>query len=311
MNHDTPNETLLLILNYFLWYSVPKPVKGGKNWYVLNSNNFGQEHGIKRTTFAKYRDELLERCIIVEVQIVRKRGTYYSVTPLGLSYLINNYTEGLSLSAQQIEKCMNIINQFVEKYSEFNGIFFDKSSRKIENIYQKLKDSKINLRNLIVSFKCFKTDDKKMIDFSIPIIYHMLDCTLVRLFPQGKDEKIKILEYDPDLTKKYEFDRLKVFDFHHYCAMLLVSSLIYYSCKKTLDSNYIKTERDLVHACAKNSNTKEWKSRKIVIKPDLTILKSIDDELYLILIKFANHIESILKQATSFNYSFIENIRKK
>ena len=111
--------------------------------------------------------------------------------------------------------------------------------------------------------------------------------------------------------QKYKFDSLKIFDFHHYCAVLLISALIYSSCKQTLDPNYIKLYRDLVRACGINPNTKEWEKKDIIIKPDFTILKSLDEQLYLILIKFSNHVESILKQATSFNYSFIENIRKK
>jgi hypothetical protein len=174
---------------------------------------------------------------------------------------------------------------------------------------QKLKDSKIKFTSLKEAHQCFKPN-RIMIDFSIPILHEMLDCKLVRLYPRAW--KARVLEYDPDLLKQYKFESLNDFDFHHYCAVLLISALIYYSCKQTLDPNYIKLKRDLTRCTTRNPKTKELETKKgIIIKPDFTILKSLDDQLYLILIKFTNHVESILKQATSFNYSFIENIRKK
>jgi hypothetical protein len=135
-----------------------------------------------------------------------------------------------------------------------------------------------------------------MIDFSIPILYNMLNCKLARFYINGRspnDDKIKILEYSPDTSKEYKMIWLKIFDFHHYCAMLLISSLIYYSSKITFDPNFVKLNRDLTYPTIKNPKTKELqKTKGRIIKPDFTIIKSIDDDLYLILIKFANNFKT-------------------
>ncbi len=107
--YDLLLDTLYLILEYFIKYSYKLGPK--KPYYVLKQNDFKKrqiEHEIfddeknevttiietdfdfTRKTFQKSIDELIEKKFVVRIKSSDKRIKYYSITPLGILYVLRN-----------------------------------------------------------------------------------------------------------------------------------------------------------------------------------------------------------------------------
>jgi len=311
---DTSNETIIQILNYFLWYSAPKTRIGGKIFYVLNSNEFGKEHGIKRPTFAKYKDELLVSKFIVEIPTPKRvKGIHYSITPLGLCYLAKAYHEVMAISSEQLKRYLSILESFVdEPIAPFNSIIFDKSFFRISNLKEKLLQSinKGKIRTHLPTVMKFFVFEERFVHFKFPLIYNLLEINLLQFRFEGSigglDATVRLLEHSPDLSAKYEFQYLKTNEFHHYVSLLIIATLIFYIQRLYIDPNYIKMRRDLTKVLTKDY---VWKKGKI-IKPDLETLRRLDSDLMIFLIKFNAHLDSIISVADTFYKSTLEVARK-
>ena len=312
---DTSNETILQILNYFLWYSVPKTRIGGKIFFVLNSNEFGKEHGIKRPTFAKYKDKLLVSKFIVEIPTPKRvKGTHYSITPLGLCYLAKAYHEMLmTLSSEQLKRYLSILESFVdEPIAPFDSIIFDKSFFRISNLKEKLLRSikKGKIRTHLLTVMKFFVFEERFVYFKFPLIDNLLEINLLQFRFQDSirelDAEVRFLEHSPDLSVKYKFQYLKTNEFHHYVSLLIIATLIFYIQRLYIDPNYVKINRDLTDALTKDHR---WKKGRI-IKPDLETLRRLDSDLMIFLIKFNAHINSIISVADTFYKSTLEVARK-
>lgn len=308
MHRDTSKQTKLEILNYLFWNSEPKYSKG-KKWRVLCPNRFGEETGPKRPTFVKYQKKLESELLITKIEPIKDRGNFYSLTPLGLCVLAQDFMAD-QFSKKQIDRFLKILEPFAEKNMALvKSAFFRKHQFKIIDAHKKLIDSlgHSTIGTFLPKIFHLFNFNENFVEFSIPILHNLASCKLLQFkLNYSFDASVRLLEYEPDLTKKYEFKRLPIAQFHNYFSILLISSLLYVSSKLDFDPQYQKSNRDLVKVTLKNGKRQQG----FTVKPNLEKLSNLEEELLSLVISLNNSIKKILEQSQSFHDEFIQILNK-
>jgi len=214
----------------------------------------------------------------------------------------------MAISSIQLKIFLSILESFVnEPIVPFNSIIFDKSHFRISDLKGKLLESikKEKIQTHLPTVMKFFSFEGTFIHFKFPLIHHLLEINLLQFSFDEIDDKVRLLEYNPDLFVKYKFQYLKTNEFHHYVSLLIIATLIFYIQRLYIDPNYIKLRRDLTTVFIKGGIR-----RGEIMKPDLETLRCLDSDLFTFLIKFNAHIDSIISVGDTFYKSTLKVARK-
>ncbi|QLH11482.1 hypothetical protein [Nitrosarchaeum sp. AC2] len=199
--------------------------------YGLNISDFSKKPEnekspkLSRDIFYDYSKELLNSKLIIEIDVKNKRGKCYSITPLGIVYLLQTHSNYFNtISMTEFKRIELILNYFIMRSTTRTKLFkFEKEI--IKDVFVLLS----HLMNLSKDIQMFLpkivdySDDFTRINLSIPI-NNVTNFNITNLVKQG--DTYAIGENTLKDSMLYA-DELSDNEFHSYFANFLICALSY------------------------------------------------------------------------------------
>lgn len=199
--------------------------------YGLNISDFSKKPEnekspkLSRDIFYDYSKELLNSKLIIEIDVKNKRGKCYSITPLGIVYLLQTHSNYFNtISMTEFKRIELILNYFIMRSTTRTKLFkFEKEI--IKDVFVLLS----HLMNLSRDIQMFLpkivdySDDFTRINLSIPI-NNVNNFNITNLVKQG--DTYAIGENTLKDSMLY-VDELSDNEFHSYFANFLICALSY------------------------------------------------------------------------------------
>lgn len=197
--------------------------------YGLNISDFDKKHDkhipqLSRTIFYDHSEELLTSKLIVEVDVKNKRGKCYSITPLGIAYLLHEHPDYLyKISMSELKRIDLILNYFIIRNATRTKLFkFEKPIMKDVFV---LLSHLMDLSNDTLSFfpKIIDySDDFSRINLSIPI-NPVCNFNITNFVKQGDTYVVG----ENTLEDSLYADELTDDEFHSYFANFVICVMAY------------------------------------------------------------------------------------
>ena len=222
-----------------------------KKWFLQNSKHFKQRPQLTSRFFRKHKDQLLKERLMVKLNSSDKRAKYYSITPLGICFLVKNRGYGLHNELQK--KILKILYLFYDQTVLKNAKVFGTKKFDFHDIDNRLFATETNYRviKLINEFlyhriEYFKSpfgDNTYYVSVKYPISFN-LENILARFIL--RDDRI---EYFENFTVKDDLvpiptNNMDEKTFHAYLSMFLLYGICYYTIKSHFD-DFISSRKHL------------------------------------------------------------------
>lgn len=315
LNRTNSYVNKLEILQYFVEFPSEKKIRG-KTRFILNSNQFGKVkqissieivkgeqiekvldiEGPKRGKFREYVKELSKEKLITEIKTNDNRTKDYSITPLGICYLIKSeyFGDPLKITLANQKKIFPILESFATRYvKQYNSDVFENEKFDFTDIFYHFAmnglDSHDIGEEMPIVFSNYTESQFGGIEFFISIDYNPEIKIPVARF-KINDEIITISEWGKriGLISGYFPFELNEEQFHHYLANLLICLTVYHHAK----SDYRSTT-DIINSWRRQEKRSRRK-KKIDIEKEFKEFYNYSDDFLKILFLFNRQILKIL-----------------
>lgn len=214
-------------------------VKSLEGWFTIRQKKFKKRPQMSSRFFRTYKNELLNELLIIQLQNSNKRTKYYSITPLGICYLVKNRNYGLN--GKMIEKTLKILNTFyqqstlkifnIKKKFDFQDIIDKTSGKNLDHNMVKIINNL--LHNQVEYSKSSFDNYPYYISIRYPISFNLEN--IIARFVIRKNE----IKYYENLVIKEGLLVTKYIDenlFHTYLSTFLLYGICYYVIKIYFDN---------------------------------------------------------------------------
>lgn len=220
-----------------VWNSRKNKILG----YGVKSVDFDHKrHQLTRRIFRTYKQQLLDDKLIIQLQTSDNRAKVYSITPLGICYLIKK--KGYGTPIEQIKKIFDILGTFYEnKHVKIKSSIFPSKKFDFTEIKNELeKNEKYVVYGVLNKFfgrlitytkPMFETNQNSV------IIKYLTSYNLEAIiaFFNIDEDAITLLE-SPSTSKQLRLSsELNDNEFHTYLSMYLLYGICYHTIKEHFD----------------------------------------------------------------------------
>ena len=195
---------------------------------------FKQRPQLSSRFFRSYKNLLLKKRLIVQLQGSNKRTKYYSITPLGICFFVKN--NGYGLHGKLVEKTLKILNAFYHESTP--KIFNVKKKFNFENMINRLSNKKPdhNIGKIINNFLYHKIEYSESPlekdSYNIAVRYSIsfnLENIIARFALRNNEIKFyqNLIVPEGLLVTDYLTEK----DFHIYLSTFLLYGICYYRIK--------------------------------------------------------------------------------
>jgi len=213
-----------------------------KKWFLQNSKRFKQRPRLTSRFFRKHKDQLLKERLMVQLRSSDKRTKYYSITPLGICFLVKN--RGYGLHGELPKKILKILYLFCDQTIIKNAKIFGTKKFDFHDIDKKLFATETNYRvtklinellyHWVEYSKSPFGDNTYYVSVKYPVSFN-LENIIARFVL--RDNEIKyfenfVVKEDPiPIPTDYMDEKT----FHAYLSMFLLYGICYYTIKSHFD----------------------------------------------------------------------------
>lgn len=209
-----------------------------EKWFVQESKKFKQRPQLTSDFFRKHKGQLLKERLIVKLPSSDKRSKNYSITPLGICFLVKNRRIGLR--GEFLKKTFKIINSFYVQpipkiFGTKNKFDFQDTINKL--LMKNIDSSLIDVINKFlyhqIEYSKSSFDDSYYVFIRYQISFNLEN--IIARFVLRKDE-IKYFENIVVKENPTPDKRLNEKQFHAYFATFLLYGIFYQVIKFHFDA---------------------------------------------------------------------------